>query len=146
MKKRNLINSMRINTISRSINRNPIRSAVCTFISQIDPTIQECSDISTAVGEAIENIVNFAYENEFGKIQIDISIFEGNHVRIKVRDWGCGIENVEEAVTSFYSTVEEKAGLGFTVMDTFMDSVKVYSIVGKGTTVVMEKICCGKKS
>lgn len=145
MKKRTLINSMQINTISRNSNQDFIRSAVKEFVKQIDLTIAEMSDISTAVGEAIQNIVDFAYDN-IGKIQVEVLIYEGNYIKIKIRDWGCGIDNVKQAMEPLYTTMDgDKAGLGFSVMESFMDSVKVYSNVGKGTTIVMQKTCCSKE-
>ncbi len=145
MKKRTLINSMQINTISRNSNQDFIRSAVKEFVKQIDLTIVEMTDISTAVGEAIQNIVDFAYDN-IGKIQVEVLIYEGNHIKIKIRDWGCGIDNVKQAMEPLYTTMDgDKAGLGFSVMESFMDSVKVYSNVGKGTTIVMKKTCCSKE-
>lgn len=145
MKKRTLINSMQINTISRNSNQDFIRSAVKEFVKQMDLTITEMSDISTAVGEAIQNIVDFAYDN-IGKIQVEVLIYEGNYIKIKIRDWGCGIDNVKQAMEPLYTTMDgDKAGLGFSVMESFMDSVKVYSNVGKGTTIVMQKTCCSKE-
>lgn len=145
MKKRTLINSMQINTISRNSNQDFIRSAVKEFVKQIDLTITEMSDISTAVGEAIQNIIDFAYDN-IGKIQVEVLIYEGNYIKIKIRDWGCGIDNVKQAMEPLYTTMDgDKAGLGFSVMESFMDSVKVYSNVGKGTTIVMQKTCCSKE-
>lgn len=145
MKKRTLINSMQINTISRNSNQDFIRSAVKEFVKQIDLTITEMSNISTAVGEAIQNIVDFAYDN-IGKIQVEVLIYEGNYIKIKIRDWGCGIDNVKQAMEPLYTTMDgDKAGLGFSVMESFMDSVKVYSNVGKGTTIVMQKTCCSKE-
>ena len=123
MKKRTLINSMQINTISRNSNQDFIRSAVKEFVKQMDLTITEMSDISTAVGEAIQNIVDFAYDN-IGKIQVEVLIYEGNYIKIKIRDWGCGIDNVKQAMEPLYTTMDgDKAGLGFSVMESFMDSV-----------------------
>ena len=145
MKKRTLINSMQINTISRNSNQDFIRSAVKEFVKQMDLTITEMSDISTAVGEAIQNIIDFAYDN-IGKIQVEVLIYEGNYIKIKIRDWGCGIDNVKQAMEPLYTTMDgDKAGLGFSVMESFMDSVKVYSNVGRGTTIVMQKTCCSKE-
>ena len=145
MKKRTLINSMQINTISRNSNQDFIRSAVKEFVKQMDLTITEMSDISTAVGEAIQNIVDFAYDN-IGKIQVEVLIYEGIYIKIKIRDWGCGIDNVKQAMEPLYTTMDgDKAGLGFSVMESFMDSVKVYSNVGRGTTIVMQKTCCSKE-
>ena len=136
---------MQINTISRNSNQDFIRSAVKEFVKQIDLTIVEMTDISTAVGEAIQNIVDFAYDN-IGKIQVEVLIYEGNYIKIKIRDWGCGIDNVKQAMEPLYTTMDgDKAGLGFSVMESFMDSVKVYSNVGKGTTIVMKKTCCSKE-
>ena len=110
------------------------------FRSQLDPTLEEVSDIKTAVSEAVTNCIVHAYREKIGKIYITGELLEGNIIRIKIRDTGCGIENVEKAMEPLYTTVGgERAGLGFAVMQSFMDSVKVRSKVGKGTTIVMLK-------
>ena len=108
--------------------------------AQLDPTLEEINDIKTAVSEAVTNCIVHAYREKIGKIYITGELLEGNIIRIKIRDTGCGIENVEKAMEPLYTTVGgERAGLGFAVMQSFMDSVKVRSKLGKGTTIVMLK-------
>lgn len=126
--------------LSRSSNESFSRVAVTAFIAQLDPTLEEINDIKTAVSEAVTNCIVHAYKNEIGKIYISVRILECNVVEIKIRDKGCGIADVEKAMTPLYSSEGgERAGLGFTVMQSFMDSLRVSSREGKGTTVTMKK-------
>ncbi len=126
--------------LSRSSNESFARVAVTAFIAQLDPTLEEINDIKTAVSEAVTNCIVHAYKNEIGKIYISVRILECNIVEIKIRDKGCGIEDVEKAMTPLYSSEGgERAGLGFTVMQSFMDTLRVASHPGKGTTVTMKK-------
>ena len=116
------------------------RTTVDKMKEQLDPTLEEVNDIKTAVSEAVTNCIVHAYREKIGKIYITGELLEGNIIRIKIRDTGCGIENVEKAMEPLYTTVGgERAGLGFAVMQSFMDSVKVRSKVGNGTTIVMQK-------
>ena len=125
---------------SRSANEGFARAAAACFAAQLDPTLEEINDIKTAVSEAVTNCIVHAYREKIGKIYITGELLEGNIIRIKIRDTGCGIENVEKAMEPLYTTVGgERAGLGFAVMQSFMDSVKVRSKLGKGTTIVMLK-------
>lgn len=125
---------------SKSANEGFARVAVSAFVSQLDPTIDELSDIKTAVSEAVTNSIVHAYKNEIGTIYISAEIFEDRSVMIKIRDTGCGIDNVNKAMEPLYTTVGgERSGLGFSVMESFMDKLSVRSAVGKGTTVVMKK-------
>ena len=106
----------------------------------MDPTVGEISDIKTAVSEAVTNCIIHAYRDVIGMIYISVKIFENGKVVIRIRDKGCGIEDVEKAKEPLYSTGgEERAGLGFMVMESFMDQMKVTSKVGKGTVVVLQK-------
>jgi stage II sporulation protein AB (anti-sigma F factor) len=127
-----------------SANESFARACVAAFAAQLDPTIEEISDIKTAVSEAVTNCIVHAYESELGKIYISAELLEQNAIKIKIRDKGKGIENVEKAMEPLYTTVGgERAGLGFAVMMSFMDSVKVRSTVGKGTSITMiKKISC----
>ena len=145
--KKKAINYMTINTISRNANENAIVSAVSGFTKQMgDVTISELNDINTVVREAVTNVIKHAYGDEIGKISIKISIFKDNLIEIKVRDWGCGIDNVDKAMKPLFTTGgEDCAGLGFTVMKVSMDSVKVYSSVDKGTIVTVKKTCTTKQ-
>lgn len=136
-------NEMSLCFESRSSNEAFARSAVAAFISQLDPTIGELSDIKTAVSEAVTNCVVHAYKDTIGKIYINVGILESGMITIKIRDTGCGISDIEQAMEPLFTTSDsERAGLGFAVMQSFMDSVKVRSKVGKGTTVTFTKKLC----
>lgn len=134
------LNSFTLNTLSKSANEAFARVAVSSFVTQLDPTLEEINDIKTAVSEAVTNCIVHAYKNKIGKIYISVRILECNIVEVKIRDKGCGIENVEKAMEPLYTTAGgERAGLGFAVMQSFMDNLRVVSKVGKGTTVTMKK-------
>ena len=136
----NPMNEMKLSFPSLSRNESFARAAVAAFISQLDPTIDELADIKTAVSEAVTNCIVHAYRDKMGEVYITAQIFEGGRIIIKVRDKGCGIENIEKALEPLYTTAgEERAGLGFAVMQSFMDKLKVRSKPGHGTTVTMEK-------
>ena len=133
-------NYMILDFPSKSCNEAFARSAVACFAAQMDPTLEELGDIRTAVSEAVTNCIVHAYREKIGKIYITGELCDKNMIRIKIRDTGCGIENVEKAMEPLYTTVGgERAGLGFAVMQSFMDTVKVRSAVGKGTSIVMTK-------
>ncbi len=133
-------NSFTLTMLSKSANEAFARSAVTAFITQLDPTLEEISDVKTAVSEAVTNCIVHGYKNTIGKIYITAQIYPDNIVLIKVRDNGCGIDNVERAMEPLFTTAGgERAGLGFAVMESFMDNLKVKSTVGKGTTVTMKK-------
>lgn len=126
---------------ARSANESFARACVSAFASQLDPTIEEINDIKTAVSEAVTNCIVHAYkEKEIGKIYITAFLNDNNSIKIRIRDKGCGIENVTKAMEPLYTSLGgERAGLGFAVMESFMDSIKVSSTVGKGTSVTMVK-------
>ena len=126
---------------ARSSNESFARACVSAFAVQLDPTIEEISDIKTAVSEAVTNSIVHAYkEQPLGKIYITAELLENNSIKIKIRDKGCGIEDIKKAMEPLYTSLGgERAGLGFAVMQSFMDSVKVTSSVGKGTGIVMVK-------
>lgn len=135
-----LINKFSMNMLSRSANEGFARSTVAAFASQLDPTLEEINDIKTAVSEAVTNCIVHAYRDALGKIYISGEIYEGGIIKIKIRDVGCGIENIEQAMQPLFTTVGgERAGLGFAVMQSFMDGIRVRSRVGKGTTVILSK-------
>lgn len=139
------INCMKMEIESRSVNESFARVAVAAFVSQLDPTIEELGDIKTAVSEAVTNSIVHGYKENKGKIYITVFIYENAYIRIKIRDKGCGIENIEEAMQPLFTTMGgERAGLGFAVMQSFTDRVKVNSVVGKGTTVTLEKKINGR--
>lgn len=133
-------NKFRMTLSSRSSNESFARACVSAFATQLDPTLEEINDIKTAVSEAVTNCIVHAYKNEIGDIYITAELLEDNSIRIKIRDKGCGIENIDKAMEPLYTTVGgERAGLGFAVMQSFMDYIKVNSKVGKGTTVTLIK-------
>ena len=135
------INSFSVTMLSKSANEAFARAAVTAFVTQLDPTIEEISDIKTAVSEAVTNCIVHGYRNTIGKIYITVQLYPDNTVTVKVRDTGCGIEDVEKAKEPLFTTAGgERAGLGFAVMESFMDNLKVKSAVGKGTTVTLEKV------
>ncbi|MCI8361051.1 MAG: anti-sigma F factor [Clostridiales bacterium] len=126
--------------LSRSANEGFARVAVSSFIAQLDPTIEELSDIKTAVSEAVTNCIVHAYRQTLGKIYITVSIYEQRKIRIVIRDTGCGIEDVKQAMEPLFTTAGgERAGLGFAVMESFMDKLQVRSKPGKGTVVTLQK-------
>ena len=140
------VNEMKMTLDSKSVNEGFARVAVSAFVSCLDPNIEELTDIKTAVSEAVTNCVVHGYAEKEGKIYITVSIFEKDLVRIKIRDRGVGIENVERAMEPLFTTAGgERAGLGFAVMESFMDKVRVKSAPDKGTTVVLEKRVRGKR-
>lgn len=141
-----IINEMRLTVDSRSINEGFSRVAVASFIGCTDPNIEELTDIKTAVSEAVTNAIVHGYKERNGKIYITVSIFENNIIRIKIRDKGIGIDDIEKAMEPLFTTAGgERAGLGFAVMESFMDKVRVSSKPDVGTTVTMEKKIWGKK-
>ena len=136
----NIKNEMRLEFLSKSSNEAFARIAVAAFASQLDPTIEEIADIKTAVSEAVTNSIIHAYPNSEGIIKIHSKLYE-NEVEIEISDTGEGIENVAEAREPLYTTKGnlERSGMGFTIMDSFMDTLIVESIVGLGTKVTMKK-------
>ena len=125
---------------SYSSNEYFARAAVSAFITQLDPTLEELNDIKTAVSEAVTNCIVHAYKEKIGKIYISVEILDGSVVRIKIRDRGCGIPDVKQAMEPLYTTVGgERAGLGFAVMESFTDKIRVSSKIDKGTSVTLTK-------
>lgn len=134
------MNYMTIEFPSRSSNEGFARVSAACFASQMDPTLNELEDIKTAVSEAVTNCIVHAYPDSIGKVIIKAKICEGNVLEIVVRDSGRGIPDVEKARQPMYTTGgEERSGMGFTIMESFMDHLTVRSISGRGTTVVMRK-------
>ena len=125
---------------SRSSNEGFARAAVSCFAAQMDPTLNELEDIKTAVSEAVTNAIVHAYPDSLGKVELKLRLYPGNELELIVRDWGVGIPDIEQARTPLFTTGnEERSGMGFTIMESFMDAVKVRSTPGKGTTVTMRK-------
>jgi stage II sporulation protein AB (anti-sigma F factor) len=134
------INSMKMEFPSRSANEGFARTSVACFAAQLDPTLEELGDIKTAVSEAVTNCIVHAYPDTLGKIMLRARIFEDNAIEITVRDWGCGIEDVAMARSPMYTTGgDDRSGMGFTIMESFMDSLRVRSKMGRGTTVTMRR-------
>ncbi|MBO4854646.1 MAG: anti-sigma F factor [Oscillospiraceae bacterium] len=133
-------NYVKIEFLSRSSNEGFARVAASGFAAQLDPTLDELGDIRTSVSEAVTNAIVHAYPDQLGRILLKMRVAEGNILELTVRDWGRGIENVEQARQPLYTTGgAERSGMGFTIMESFMDRVHVKSVPGKGTTVVMRK-------
>ena len=136
----NIVNSMKLSFISKSANESFARSAVAAFLLPLDPTVAEIADVKTAVSEAVTNAIVHGYPDAFGTVYIEVKLTDSGKAVIKIRDKGVGIPDIEQAMEPLYTTsTDERAGLGFAVMQSFMDSVKVRSAVGKGTTVTLEK-------
>lgn len=134
------INEVKFTFPAKSTNEAFARGAVSSFLMQLDPTISELSDIKTSVSEAVTNCIVHGYRQQGGNIYITVRIFEDNVVSIKIRDKGCGIEDIEKAMEPLFTTAgDERAGLGFAVMQSFMDSIRVSSKPRKGTTVTLKK-------
>ena len=125
---------------SRNSNEGFARAAVSCFAAQMDPTLNELEDIKTAVSEAVTNAIVHAYPDRLGKIVMKLRFRAGNELEIVVKDWGVGIADVEQARTPLFTTgSEERSGMGFTIMESFMDTLRVRSTPGKGTTVTMRR-------
>lgn len=136
-----ILNEMKIEFLSRSANESFARVAVSAFVSQLDPTVSEITDIKTSVSEAVTNSIIHGYENKVGIIEVTVRIFSERIVEITIKDNGRGIENIELARQPLYTTgkSDERSGMGFTVMETFMDDVRVISKVNEGTKVVLKR-------
>lgn len=138
------LNEFKLTVDSRSINEGFARVVVSAFVTPLDPTLEELADLKTAVSEAVTNCIVHGYKDKFGKIYISGKIVE-NTVKITVRDKGCGIENVDQAMKPLFTTGEgDRAGLGFTVMESFCDKITVRSKVNSGTSVTLNKKIEGK--
>jgi len=126
--------------LSRSANESFARTTAACFAAQLDPTLEEVNDIKTAVSEAVTNCIVHAYPDRLGLIQMRLRLFEDHTLEIQIKDKGVGIPDVEQARRPMYTTGgEERSGMGFTIMESFMDLLKVRSVPGKGTTVTMRR-------
>ena len=133
-------NEMKVEFLSKSANEAFARITIAAFASQLDPTIEELADIKTAVSEAVTNCIIHGYENRIGIVKMEASL-KDNEILIEISDHGKGIENIEMAKEPLYTTKPnlERSGMGFTIMESFMDSVNVESVVGLGTKITMRK-------
>ena len=137
---RRMENYVTLEFLSRSANESFARIAAAGFAAQLDPSLDELGDIKTSVSEAVTNAIVHAYPDELGRICMKLKLLENNVLEIVVRDWGRGIENVEQARRPLYTTGgEERSGMGFTIMESFMDQLQVKSVPGRGTTVSMKR-------
>ena len=134
------INTFSLKIPSRSTNEGFARVAVASFAAQLDPTVEEISDIKTAVSEAVTNCIVHAYANTIGDIYINCAILPEKRLRIKIRDKGCGIEDIKQAMEPLFTTAGgERAGHGYAEMESLTDNLYLRSTLGKGTPVIMEK-------
>ncbi len=136
----NYINEMKIQFLNKSVNEGLARVAVASFCAQLDLTVETIADIKTAVSEAVTNAIVHGYENMSGFVTV-CCVYNLSEIEITVSDYGRGIEDIAEARRPLFTSSpdEERSGMGFTVMETFMDSLEVKSSVGMGTTVIMRK-------
>ena len=136
-----ILNEIKFSLPSHSVNESTARAVVSSFLVQADPTVEELSDIRTAVSEAVTNAIVHGYRGSFGKVNISVKLLAGREIYIRIKDCGCGIPDVKKAMEPLYTTApeEERSGLGFSVMESFMDKLTVRSVTGKGTTVTMRK-------
>ena len=136
-------NYIKLEFPSKSSNEAFARAAAAAFAAQLDPTMEELGDIKTAVSEAVTNAIVHAYPDEIGRVSMRLRFLDEQMLEISVRDWGCGIEDVQKAMQPLYTTGgEDRSGMGFTIIGSFMDSLRVRSQPGKGTTVVMRRRIC----
>ncbi len=134
------INQVKMEFDSRSANEGFARAAAACFAAQLDPTLEELGDVKTAVSEAVTNVIVHAYPNAIGRVLLRLRLFEDNTVEITVRDWGVGIPDLDKAREPMFTTGgADRSGMGFTIMESFMDAMRVRTAVGKGTTGTMRK-------
>ena len=142
----NQSNYIKIEFPSKSCNEAFARSAAAAFATQLDPSMEELGDIKTAVSEAVTNCIVHAYPQSIGRISLRLRILDGCVLEISVRDWGQGIADVQRAMEPLFTTGgEDRSGMGFTIMNSFMDSLRVRSSPDKGTTVTMRR-CISPKA
>jgi stage II sporulation protein AB (anti-sigma F factor) len=133
-------NYIKLEFPSKSVNEGFARNAIACFVAQLDPTLDELGDVKTAVSEAVTNAIVHAYPNNIGKITIRAKIKADHSVEIVIRDYGLGIVDIEQAKTPMFTTGgNERSGMGFTIMESFMDKLRVRSVPGKGTVVTVQK-------
>ncbi len=140
-------NEMKLEFTSKSSNEAFARIAVAAFVAQLDPTIEELADIKTAVSEAVTNCIIHGYEEQEGIITVKCKLF-ANSIEIEILDKGKGIEDINKAKEPLYTSKPdlERSGMGFTIMESFMDEMKVESILGAGTKVTMKKMLEAQRS
>ncbi len=136
-----ILNEIKFIMPSLSVNESAARAVVSSFLVQADPTVEELSDIRTSVSEAVTNSIVHGYRHKKGKIELTVRLLRDREIYIKIRDKGCGIADIKQAMEPLFTTApeEERSGLGFSVMESFMDRLQVKSQPEKGTTVIMRK-------
>ena len=140
-----VMNEARLEFPGLSANEAFARSSAACFAAQLDPTLEELGDLKTAVSEAVTNCIVHAYPEDAGRVALRLRVLEGDVLEVRVRDWGTGIPDVDRAREPMFTTGgEERSGMGFSIMECFMDSLRVRSAPGKGTTVTMRKRISGK--
>ena len=133
-------NRMELHFSSCPQNESFARVAIAAFAVQLNPTLPEMADIKTAVSEAVTNAIVHGYPDQLGKIAVKLKLLPNNTLEITVRDWGAGIEDIQQARQPLFTTGgEERSGMGFTIMESFMDKLTIKSVPGRGTTVTMRK-------
>ncbi len=138
---RAVVNKMSLKFESHSVNEAFARQAVGAFVAQLDPMMEELGDIKTVVSEAVTNAIVHGYADRSGFITVAVRLFEGRVLEVKVKDTGCGIENIEQARQPLFTTGDDtRSGMGFTIMESFTDRLRVRSTPGKGTLVTMVKV------
>ncbi len=139
--KNKALNEMEITFSAKSENECFARQVVCSFAAQLDPTLEELSDLRIVVSEAVTNSIVHAYRNSSGDVRINVKYYEDRSVRVRIRDAGCGIEDVEKCMQPLYTTDPsgERGGMGFPIMKSLSDSLKVRSVPGKGTVLTIVK-------
>ncbi len=141
MKDEKILNKMNITVPALSVNESVCRSVIGVFCAQLNPTIEELADIKCAVSEAVTNCIVHAYKNMGGAIYISTTLYSDRSVKIEIRDKGCGIVDIKQALEPLFTTDPdgERSGMGFSVMETFTDKLNVSSRLGKGTKVTLKK-------
>lgn len=140
-----LINQTTVSFSARSVNESYARVTAAAFLAQLDPTLQDMAEVKTIVSEAVTNCIVHGYSEQPGMIRMKIQIFEDRRIRISVSDKGRGIEDIPQAMTPCFTTGnEDRAGMGFSIMQGFSDKIRVRSCPGKGTTVMMDKYIGGR--
>lgn len=135
------INKAEFSFPSYSVNEGFARGVVSSFLAQLDPTLADLTDMKTAVSEAVTNAIVHGYRDTIGIVYITLKLFEGGKAVVKVRDKGCGIPNIKQAMEPLFTTGgEERAGLGFAVMESFCDSIRVSSRENRGTSITLTKV------
>ena len=134
------INEMKVTFLSRSANEGFARATVAAFAAQLDPAVDELADLRTAVSEAVTNAIVHGYPDRLGAVTLTVKLYDSGKIQVQVKDKGRGIPDVAKAMEPLFTTGgEERSGLGFSVMESFTDRLRVRSTEGKGTTVTMEK-------